>query len=299
MFKRIMTGCLVALAVTVSACEYGEPEPRYTLWKGVHVLRVNDKPVTYGTIQLEAETWEITHAHINDEDIIGIYEFYGFPAGQSEGAPTISGGGIFKHQTKEYYLCGFQPDYSLPELNLATSPEPTWGEVMYTGYLSYRDPDDPSTIHLTSLDNLGPAGNAPSGWGASISQRENQTVSIKTGPPSVRSISAPITVYVDFTEYGITPFDTPPDYVALQYKATAEGDWITLSEVYSPAWWMLQRWKIPLFGRNIEINNLPQWNTAAYLRIYIAVGFWENIDPTTDGGSDIAVFFSTNRRPTW
>lgn len=72
MFKRIMTGCLVALAVTMSACEYGiplVPESRY-IRVAPHILQVNDKSVTPTIVNIPVVSYTVAYPCLREMMLI-------------------------------------------------------------------------------------------------------------------------------------------------------------------------------------------------------------------------------------
>lgn len=324
MFKKIMTGCLVALAVTMSACQYGLPQfgaVYRPIVEGIHILKVNDKSVTATSSAAPVMEYELTTHTSADQgaDFDGKYRFHKFlgpifeiwynpaygnmvadyyitPVGSYRpnqyfrGARTV----VLKHETKNYYWIG-------QDITTDESGE-DWSKIVIWGW-NIRNDDvvpEPETGPETYIVQY-PFESTGSNYSETGTWYYTDVVElgIKNAPflelPYIVSspVSTPITVFADFTPFADTPPAELPDYLALQYKKNEIDEWITIKEINNPKWSTILSSELPVFGRNITIPDLND-ATTIYLRVYAAVGFIE-----TTVGVSVSLTISTNRRPTW
>ena len=108
-----MTGCLIALAVTISACEYGHPLPNpgiftvteQAIHSGIHIMRINEKKVTLTQGgSFDAVNYELTTQTSLGQgaDFDGIYKFYGF--GHSRFDPLVDVVAHVKYKDQPYTI---------------------------------------------------------------------------------------------------------------------------------------------------------------------------------------------------
>lgn len=299
MFKKIMTGCLVALAVTMSACEYGEPlnpEIRY-IRAGAHILKINNKVATPTMVNIPVMCYTVASSLStgNDADFDGKYVVYKLMGARYTDYVRLGGAVVLKHETKNYYIVN----------SVITTDETGQDDTKIHLYFQYPyeawiDPDDHTqgtAWHSAEGVIAGPAFTGQGVWYSTwFSDAGVINVPFPTLPYKIATpISMPITVYTDLTKYAAQPLGERPDYIALQYSTNwmhPNPEWITIKEINNPKWDDISDYSLPVFGRYITIPALVE-TTQVAMRVCVAYGFTESY------GLEIPVTLSTNRRPTW
>lgn len=303
--KKTIALLLSLITLTSSACWFGiplpgAPNPLAPFYS--YIYQINHMPL------LELPYYSITSA--GTEAVNGRYFLFGrggvigpqwkwaFLEYEDAILPTVallplSQQVVYKHEFREYYLVGTGTgafmlstnpvDFGTNDANVVYFGQPAW----------YDEPTE--TSYSDSFLAVAPLGTLPL-------PNISHVYPVQGTAPF--SVSLPATLHLAFWRPGDGSDSvlggTPrilPDIAILQYKKLPDGAWIDYTILENLSWPVNFTTLIPLFGRNTFDPPGIVAGDNLLIRIYMAAGFVESFDPSTDDGVKVPITINANRRP--